>query len=234
MNEINDIPLRQRKQARNRLALLDAAIKRMREKALTDITVEELCRAVEISKGTFFRYFARKADLIFYYIRLWSIEITWHATRTAGGSPGLAVIEAFFDWTAAAYEDHPRLFSELIALRAFEPREFTKLAENDKIMVSQAERFLRFPDLDGVESIPEGTFHSIFRDNLQGAIANTELPNSIDIEEVILALACIFYGVPLMLADRVPRNLAAAYSRQLRLLWAGLRVSAKKSKWRVP
>ena len=225
MGNINTIPLRERKQARTRLALLDAAIERMREKALADITVEEICQEVEVSRGTFFRYFARKADLILYHIRLWSIEVTWHATRAAGGSPGLAMIEEVFGWTAAVFEDHPRLFAELIAFRAFEPQEFTKLVRDDQIMVSQAERLLRFPDLDGIESIPEGTFQRIFRHNLRAAIANTELPDSIDIDDVILSLASIFYGAPLMLADRVPRNLAAAYSHQLRLLWTGLRAS---------
>lgn len=226
MNKFNDIPLRQRKQARNRLALLDATIERMREKPLADITVEEVCQEVEVSKGTFFRYFPRKTDLILYYIRLWSIEFMWHATRDAGTSPGLAMIEELFDWTAVVFEDHPRLFAELIAFRAFEPQEFTRLARDDKIMVSQAERLLRFPDLDGIESMPEGTFHSIFRYNLQAAVANAELPESTDIDDVILSLACIFYGVPLMLADHVPKNLAAVYSHQLRLLWTGLRISA--------
>jgi len=226
MSNINGIPLRERKQARTRLALLDAAIEQMREKALADITVEEICQEVEVSKGTFFRYFARKADLILYHIRLWSIEVMWHATKAAGGSPGLAMIEALFDWTAAVIEDHPRLFAELIAFRAFEPQEFTKLVRDDKIMVSQAERLLRFPDLDGIESIPEGTFHSIFRHNLQAAVKKSELPDSIDIDDVVLSLACIFYGVPLMLADRAHKNLSAAYSLQIHLLWTGLRASA--------
>ena len=228
MNDINDIPLRQRKQARNRLALLDATLKLMREKALADITVEELCQEVEISKGTFFRYFPRKVDLILYYIRLWSIEFTWHAKKAAGSSPGLAVIEQLFDCTAALFEDHPRLFAELIAFRAFEPQEFTRLVHNEKIMVPEEDRLLRFPDLDGIELIPEGTFQGIFRYSLKNAIANEELPDNIDIDEVILSLACIFYGVPLMLADRVPKNLGAAYSHQLRLLWTGLRASAVK------
>ncbi|MBW1816553.1 MAG: TetR/AcrR family transcriptional regulator [Deltaproteobacteria bacterium] len=226
MNNIKNIPLRERKRARNRLALLDTTIGRMRQKALTDITVEELCEEVEVSKGTFFRYFPRKSDLIFYYIRLWSIEFTWRATRDAVDSPGLAVIETLFDRAAAIFDDHPRLFAELIAFRAFEPQEFTKLIQNGRTMVSQAERLMRFPNFDGIESIPEGTFHSIFSVNLQDAIANNELPNTTDIEAVILSLACIFYGVPLMLADRVPKNLAAAYSLQLHLLWRGLRTSA--------
>ncbi|MDY6973577.1 MAG: TetR/AcrR family transcriptional regulator [Thermodesulfobacteriota bacterium] len=225
MNIIKDIPLRERKRARVRLALLDAAIERMREKALADITVEELCEEVEVSKGTFFRHFPRKTDLILYYIRLWSIESSWHAQRIAGSSPGLAAIEALFEWTAVIFEDHPRLFAELVAFRAFEPQELEKLVKNEKIMVTQSERLLRFPDLDGIESIPEGTFHNIFRDNLIGAVANSQLPDNIDIDQAVLSLACIFYGVPLMLADIVPKNLAAAYSHQVRLLWTGLKGS---------
>ncbi len=97
MKYLHDIPLRERKQARSRLALLNAAVERMREKALADITVEELCQAAEVSKGTFFRYFARKVDLIFYYIRLWSIEVTWRERKAADSTSSLALIEALFE-----------------------------------------------------------------------------------------------------------------------------------------
>ncbi len=229
MKQFYDIPLRERKQARCRLALLNAAVDRMREKALADITVEELCQAAEISKGTFFRYFARKVDLIFYYIRLWSIEVTWRERQATGGTSSLSLIEAFFEWTAAVYEDHPRIFSEMIALRAFEPQEFARIAENDITMVSTAERLLRFPECEGIEEIPEGSFHPYFRRNLKAAIAKGELPQDTNIDSVVLSLACIFYGVPLMLDDRVPRNLGPIYLRQLRLLWAGLKTSAGSS-----
>lgn len=225
MKYLHDIPLRERKQARSRLALLNAAVERMREKALADITVEELCQAAEVSKGTFFRYFARKVDLIFYYIRLWSIEVTWRERKAADSTSSLALIEALFEWTAAVYEDHPRIMSEMIALRAFEPQEFARIAQNDIIMVSKAERLIRFPKCEGIEEIPEGSFHPYFRRNLQAAIAKGELPKNTDIDSVVLSLACIFYGVPLMLDDRAPCNLAPTYLRQLRLLWIGLRAS---------
>jgi len=226
MTRLRDIPLRERKQARSRLALLNAAIDRMREKALADITVEELCQAAEVSKGTFFRYFARKVDLIFYYIRLWSIEVTWRERKAADSASSLALIEALFEWTAAVYEDHPRIFSEMIALRAFEPQEFARIAQNDIIMVSEAERLMQFPECEGIEEIPEGSFHPYFRRNLKAAIAKGELPQDTNIDSAVLSLACIFYGVPLMLDDRVPRNLTSAFLRQLRLLWVGLRASA--------
>jgi len=226
MQQFHEIPLRERKQARCRLALLNAAVDRMRDKALADITVEELCQAAEISKGTFFRYFTRKVDLIFYYIRLWSIEVTWRERQVTDGASSLSLIEAFFKWAAVVYEDHPRIFSEMIALRAFEPQEFARIAENHIIMVGTAERLLRFPEFEGIEEIPEGSFHPYFRRNLKAAIAKGELPKDTHIDSVVLSLASIFYGVPLMLDDRVPRNLTPTYLSQLRLLWVGLKASA--------
>ena len=231
MKSIKDIPLQQRKQARTRLALLDATIELMRKKALADITVEEICQEVEVSKGTFFRYFPRKIDLIFYYIRLWNIEVVWHANRIAGGASGLAVVEAIFELTAEVFKDHPRLFLELIALRAFEQQKFTKSIQNSKRMVSQAERLLHFPDMKGIDLIPERTLYRIIQDSLKDAIANKEIPKNIDIEEVGLSLGGIFYGLPLIIVNQnTLNNLASAYKKQLHILWAGLRHTDWKGK----
>jgi AcrR family transcriptional regulator len=231
MKSIKDIPLQQRKQARTRLALLDATIELMREKALADITVEEICQEVEVSKGTFFRYFPQKVDLLFYYIRLWNIEVVWHTNRIAGSASGIAVIEAIFELTAEVFKDHPRIFLELIALRAFEQQKFVKSIQSHKRMVSQAERLLRFPDMEGIDLIPHRTLYRIIQDSLKDAIANKEIPKNIDIEDVSLSLGGIFYGVPLLIANQnTLNNLASAYKKQLHILWAGLRHTDWKGK----
>ena len=143
MKQVHDFPLREIKHARTRLALVDAIFLRMRDKPFSQITVEELCRDTEISRGTFFRYFPRKADLIFYIYKLWEIEIIWHVISSDGTSPGLEAIETVFRKVAATIEDHPHLFSEIIALRAFEPMEFERMDNNDSIRVSEAERMIR-------------------------------------------------------------------------------------------
>ena len=221
---IKDIPLQQRKQARTRLALLDAAIEMMRKKTLADITVEEICQKAEVSRGTFFRYFPRKTDLLYYHVRLWSIESVWHARQLAGEKSGLAIIEAYFEWSVNIITKHPRLFSEIIALRAYEPLEIAKRMQNDNLKITQAERFLRFPGMKGIDSILDGTFYIIFQESIEEAIAKREIPENVDMKEVILSLASIFYGVPFMLADQTtPIDLTAAFKRQLHILWAGLR-----------
>ena len=79
MVKLEEIPLRERKSARIKLALLDAALERMLKRPFAEITVKELCEAVEISEVTFFNYFHAKNELLRYYLRLWSVEVFWRA-----------------------------------------------------------------------------------------------------------------------------------------------------------
>ena len=57
--------LRERKKQQTRTAILNEADSRFASKGFEATTVDELCEAVEISKRTFFRYFASKEDLVF-------------------------------------------------------------------------------------------------------------------------------------------------------------------------
>ena len=224
MTALGDIPLRQRKKARTRLALLDAFLERLRQKPMSEITVKELCEAAEVSEWTFFNYFPRKNDLFTYFTRLWSIETTWQARRAAGGVEGLAAIEAVFDRAALVFEENPRLLLEMAIFIASEPQK----AATKKKMISQAERLLRFPDLEGIEDIPQGNITSIFSANLKAALAAGELPEGADVEAAILNLEAIFYGLPMRLAMRnILHTVAVAYRRQLKILWAGLRAIAE-------
>jgi AcrR family transcriptional regulator len=54
MTDLRQFPLRDRKKAVTRLAILDAVINRLDGKPLADITIEEICEDVQISRGTFF------------------------------------------------------------------------------------------------------------------------------------------------------------------------------------
>ena len=90
------LPLRQRKFARTKLGLLEAAMAAIRDRPLDEVTVRELCEAVEISPAGFFNYFPKKTDLLVYYVQLWSIEMAWHGRRLAEQRGGLAAIEEVF------------------------------------------------------------------------------------------------------------------------------------------
>jgi AcrR family transcriptional regulator len=213
--------LRERKFARTKLALLQAALERMRGKKLDEIPVKELCDEVEISEATFFNYFPKKSDLLHYLIKVWTIEVAWQAKSVVGEECGLSFIEQVFDYTGKRLAEHPRLMLEIIAHMALEPHASACPKTNPEL--SLAEKLQAFPECAGVECVPELALPEVFRAPLERAVARGELPEKADIEAAVLGLLGIFFGVPLWLGPRESEQIRPAYHRQLKLLWAGLR-----------
>lgn len=59
-----------------RLKLLDAALKVIRAKGYSATTVDDVCRAAAVTKGSFFHHFSSKEELAIAATRHWS-EVTW-------------------------------------------------------------------------------------------------------------------------------------------------------------
>lgn len=210
---------RERKQAQTRVALAHALLARLDERALEDVSVRELAEDADISEATFFNYFPSKADLAIYVIQLWSIDAGERASSAAHRS-ARAAIEAVFDQVGAEIAAHPHQFAEIIAFQA-------RMGEKRPLReVSRAERLLAFPDRPGTLEVDARGLDGILSRLIELAIARGELPRALDPMAALLALASVFFGVPLLLGGRAPQQVTAAYRQQLAIVWAGLSAPA--------
>ncbi len=215
------LPLREKKFARVRLAVLSAVLQLTKERSLADISVREICDVAQVAPATFFNYFPSKEDVLVYYMRLWSIPVTLQCRAVAAQSTVLDAIITVFDFTAREMEQYPRLMFEVIAYiaHATEPPHPPSL--------TRAERLLAFPDLPGAEDVEPQSVDELFTALLQQALRAGELPLSVSIEAVTLLLKTIFYGVPLATRREGVHTVHHAYHEVLDVLLTGLKQEEK-------
>ncbi len=206
------LPLREKKFARVRLAILSAALQLMQERSLAAISVREICDVAQVAPATFFNYFPSKEDVLVYYMRLWSIPVTLQCRAVATQKTVFDAVVAVFDYTAREMEHYPRLMFEIIAYiaHATEPPHPPAL--------TRAERLLAFPDLPGAEDVEPQSIDELFTAQLKLAVRAGELPSSLETEAVALLLKTIFYGVPLATRREGVRTIRRAYQEALEVL----------------
>ena|SRR5688572_4731402 len=216
------LSLREKKYAKTKLALLDAATERIGDKTFDAISVKELCEQAEVSEATFFNYFPKKQDLLSYFIQLWVLEVIWKVQHSLESTGGIGAIEEAFCYTGDQISKRPRIMLELIAYMALDPDKGQ--CPSTTVTVTLAERFLRFPELRGIETIEASTgLDDVFRPPLLKAIEAGELPASTNVAAALTALFAIFFGVPLGMAWQDAAVVAPVYRQQLDLVWSGLR-----------
>ena len=214
---------RERKHAQTRLDLLRALEEALKRGPLEEVSVRELALAADVSEATFYNYFPTKADLAFYFVQLWSIDVGWHAAAADPRGPR-AAIAAVLDATAASIVAAPRLMGEVIAVQA-------RLTGKAALApVSALEKRLAFPDRAGIEAIDAVGLDGLLVPRIAAARASGALPAAVDEQAALLSLAAIFFGVPLLLARRAPAQVASAYRQQLDIVWAGLAATARKAR----
>ena len=212
MPHFEDQPLRQRKLARTRLALLGAMTSQLETHSYEAVRVKDLCTAADISEASFFNYFERKEDLLVYFIQMWSLSVGWHAQRSLATDGALKAIEEVFSRTAADIAARPRVMAEVIAFQA--RMEATPTMRDPTL----AERLGAFPDLEGIESLPARGLDAILPELLAAAIARGELPVDANVDTLFLNLAAVFFGTPVILGRRDPGAIGPAWKAQLHMI----------------
>ena len=221
VNLRDTIPLRERKFARTKLALLDAALERLKQKPLADITVRELCDAAEVSEATFFNYFKKKDDLLRYFIQIWTLEVQIVAEQRAGADGGVFYIESIFAHTAERIADNPRVMLEIVGHMALHGEEEE---DCEPPALTFAERVQAFPELaDAAVSADECQLDAMFRAAITRAIAKKELPAGVNVDVAVGTIISFFFGTPLWHTRIDPKDVGALYAAQLSTLWEGLR-----------
>lgn len=219
---LDELPLRARKQARTRLALVDAALARLAgptiagTPSLDDLAVKELCAAAGISEASFFNYFPQKSDLLVYFVQLWSLELAGRVHALPAGTPARAAIEDIFVATARQARERPRVMAELLAHQA------RLAAPPDVAELPLVDRLTAFPDRPELARLPSVGLDGLLPPLLARAVAEGALPAHVDRQAAFLGLAALFVGIPTLVLRIDPALVEPAYRAQLALYWAGL------------
>jgi AcrR family transcriptional regulator len=211
------LPLREKKFARVRLAILSVVLQLMKERSLADISVREICELAQVAPATFFNYFPSKEDVLVYYMQLWSIPVTLQCRAVAAQGTVFDAVAAVFDFTAREMEQHPRLMFEIIAYIAHATE------SPHPPSLTRAERLLAFPEHPDAEHVEPQTIDELFTTLLQQAVRAGDLSPSVSSEAVALLLKTIFYGVPLATRREGVHTVRHAYHEVLDVLLAGLK-----------
>ena len=217
---LRDYPLRERKHAKTKIAIMNAFIERLEKTRFEDISIREICKSVDISEGTFFNYFPEKIDIVNYYIHLVDLKTIWKAKKITPQGKYLALINSFFEKLSEEI-NNPNIIYQLISVMA------TQKEKPKTITIPNIEREIAFPGYAGINDIQLNMIDDFLRECLVGAVKNGGLRKSVQIDDVLVSLITILAGTLFAVKFENLNNRTYHYIRQLRLLWKGLGVRVK-------
>lgn len=182
---ISDIPLREMKKAKNKIALYEAALSLMEDRMFSQVMLEDICKHAEISKVTFFKFYQRKEDVLIYFMRVWLTKriIEIDSSR----KKGFQAFRHLLFHVAEEYSVRPGMMPSLISFLA------EQNMQPDMPELSPAEVSLLFPghEEEGSQS-PNmyGLFQRFMKEEEQAGNLNQHLT----LEQAVQICFTIFYG----------------------------------------
>jgi AcrR family transcriptional regulator len=112
------VGLRERNKLRRREQIADAALRLFAERGFDGATIDEIAEAADVSRRTFFRYFARKEDVILDWKRRTAEELREALVERPASESPLDAAHGALATVAAGYAERPDL--TLALMRLFE------------------------------------------------------------------------------------------------------------------
>lgn len=216
-----DYSLREKKYARTKIALMNGFIERLRNSRFENISIKDVCKCAEISEGTFFNYFPEKIDVITYYVNLMTMKLIWKARQKTPKGKSIALINAFFKEMADEFTKLDITY-ELISILVVQHE------QPKKIVISDVEKHLIFPNVAGIEAMAPLLTDEFFRECIKGALRTGELPGSVHIDDALASLITIMVGTMVAVKFSNIKDIKYQYLRQLQMLWAGWGVKKQR------
>ncbi len=182
---LSNIPLRELKKARNKVALYEATLSLIGEKMFNEIMLNDICRKAEVSRVTFFKYFQRKEDLLVYFMRVWLTERIIEIEDE--GMSGFSSVRHLMGKVAEQNRETPGLMPSLISFLA-EMKMHPCMPE-----MSEAEILLLFPNYQVIGAQSPNMF-DLFHRCMTEAKINGTLRIDVTLEMAVQVLFTVFYG----------------------------------------
>jgi AcrR family transcriptional regulator len=110
------VGLRERNKLRRREQITDAALRLFAERGFDGVTIDQIAHVADVSRRTFFRYFARKEDVLIAWKQQMADELRAALAGRPAGEPPLEAVHRALAEVAAGYAERPELTLGLMRL----------------------------------------------------------------------------------------------------------------------
>ncbi len=214
--DINEIPLRERKAAKTKLAIMRSFMHQLQTLRFEDISIQEICNEVEISEGTFFNYFPKKFDVLHYALSVASLARNWRVTKVSKSKTVYEDVSLFYEILCEQFENAHVVY-ELIGAFVREVKD-----ECIAVELSLAEKLLAYPEHAGIEECEASAPELFFSELVEKAIKKGELPKETNVRSSVIALKSIVCGVTLAVKEDEFSDTCKYMKQQLQFIWDGL------------
>ncbi|MDH5603865.1 MAG: TetR/AcrR family transcriptional regulator [Cyclobacteriaceae bacterium] len=177
--------LREKKAAILKIRIYKVLQEELKQKRFDDIKVTDICKAVDISKVTFFKYFSCKEELLRYYFRIWCFNICVDLyTEPKRGIEGIYYL---FDQVIKALKQYPSFFYSLLSYQINNTRILSPYP------LRKEERKLLYPQMEQVLDIEVKSVHQLLENFVLEAVFNKDIQQT-DTSKVAEFLHVILMG----------------------------------------